>query len=701
MNLTLARELSSRILAFTGILSVMLTKEISSLLAGAVMASVGLSIIQIFQKQEAWISKKTWNILNVMALIYFVFDFLILSRSLLISITHFSMLLLLNKLFNLLSEKDHFQLQLISLLLLLAASTLTTNISFAVSFVLFLLAAIWALLLHYLSTQEDPLKNNPRTETLSLHFFTTTTLMAIVILGTTVVLFFMFPRIGIGILNRDNSDLIRVSGFSEEVDLGEIGPVKSDPTVIMRAKLSWQGNPNPLPSLYWKGKVFDYFDGEAWKNIIPSRSLTLRNIGGRFLVRPYRRGLPILNQEIMLEPLDSSVLLTISQPNMVSGLFTGLRSDALQNLNLLHKPSTRLSYRASSQVPILQKVDQEIKALQPPPPIQNFYLRLPPRSGRITNLAKSVTESGTTVYERVLLIEQFLETNYRYSLNVKPSVGERPIEDFLFNQKEGYCEQYATAMALMLRSIGIPSRLATGFLLGDYNPYGKYFTVRNSDAHAWVEVWFPRSGWIPFDPTPSDLGEDTGFVLSELSHFLDSLNFTWNRYFVSYTIRDQISAVQTVGRGGFLWVEKMESLLKTGVAQIKNISSPMGKWGGGLILVLIPVVLFLALRFRSSPTRWIKFFMKRGDPDRKSQTEFYTQLLKILKTRGLVKRNSITPLEFCKQLKEEWLTDPVTALTLFYYRVRFGNLALTQGEMDQIEKTLLDLQTPPDQGPSH
>ena len=701
MNLNLARELSSRILAFAGVLSVILTKEISPLLAGAVMASVGLSIIQIFQRQDPWISKKTWNILNGMALVYFIFDFLTLSQSLLISITHFSMLLLLNKLFNLKSEKDHFQLQLISLLLLLAASTLTTSITFAVSFVLFLLAAIWALLLHYLSTQADPLKNNHRTGTLSLPFFMTTTLMSIVILGTTVVFFFIFPRIGIGLLNRGNSDLIRVSGFSEEVDLGEIGPVKSDPTVIMRAKLSWQGDPPRHPPLYWRGKVFDYFDGKAWKNNIPSRNFTLRNIGGSFLVRPYRPGLPILNQEIMLEPLDSSVLLAISQPNIVSGLFAGVRSDPTQSLNLLHTPSTRLSYKASSQVPILQKIDREIKDLQLPPPIRDFYLGLPVKSGRIIDLAQNVTQSGTTVYDRIALIEKFLKTNYRYSLNVKSSGQDRPIEDFLFNQKEGYCEQYATAMALMLRSIGIPSRLVTGFLLGDFNPYGNYFIVRNSDAHAWVEVWFPRSGWIPFDPTPPDQGEVTGFILSELNHFLDSINFTWNRYFISYTIRDQISAVRTAGREGYLWMEKVEALLTTVVDQLKSTAASIGKLGAGLILVLLPVVLILVLRFGSFPTHWIKLLKKKGEQDRKSTTEFYTRLLEILKNRGLVKRDSITPLEFCKQLKEEWLAGPVTGLTIFYYRVRFGNLALTQGETDQIEKTLLDLQNPPDQPTTH
>ena len=109
----------------------------------------------------------------------------------------------------------------------------------------------------------------------------------------------------------------------------------------------------------------------------------------------------------------------------------------------------------------------------------------------MADLAHRVTQEATTPFERVLAIHQHLLENYRYSLESETATLSHPLEEFLFTRKTGYCEHYATAMVVMLRTIGIPARLVTGFLATEWNEYGGYFTVRQRDAHAWVEVYFP------------------------------------------------------------------------------------------------------------------------------------------------------------------------------------------------------------------
>src|SRR5699024_1231471 len=113
--------------------------------------------------------------------------------------------------------------------------------------------------------------------------------------------------------------------------------------------------------------------------------------------------------------------------------------------------------------------------------------------------------------------------NFQYTLDLPKTTGE-PVEDFLFNTQRGHCEYFASSAVLMLRSIGVPARMVNGFLGGTWNDVGDYLTVRQGDAHAWVEVFVPKLGWIPFDPTPPleiSFSARSGFFLF-LSDFHDA-----------------------------------------------------------------------------------------------------------------------------------------------------------------------------------
>ncbi len=140
-----------------------------------------------------------------------------------------------------------------------------------------------------------------------------------------------------------------------------------------------------------------------------------------------------------------------------------------------------------------------------------------------------------------------------YTITLKKGTSEFPLEDFLFYGREGHCEYFATAMAVLLRAAGIPTRVVNGFIGGDWNEFGEFFLIRQSDAHSWVEVFFPTYGWVIFDPTPPSIGAAAprgreSFFFS----YLDYLRYRWNRYVVDFNQIDQIRLINKV-RGGWDW----------------------------------------------------------------------------------------------------------------------------------------------------
>ena len=695
MNLLLAHQLASRVLALSGTLSVILTGEISVVLSIAALVALALSFFQAIRRQASWLSSRFWNALNIFIIVYFVLDLMILSGSLLVAVTHFTLMLMLHKLFNLKSLQDYNHLYLISLLQFLAASTFTGGFIFAIVFVLFITSAIWALVLHHLVVQTKHHKEPLFSRELRIPFLSTN-LVAIITLCGTLVLFFSIPRVGTGFFKRGGAEAVKVSGFSETVQLGDIGPVKLDPTVVMRAQLTWIGGKPVGVPLYWRGMTFDYYDGRSWQNNLGKGTLLRREFDGRFVVSKPRPRLPTVRQDIMLEPLETTVLFSASQPVELSGPFTRIKVNASQTINLPRAPFTQMNYTASSQIPKFQQQDLPLERLDPPAEIMELYLQLPPESNRINQLAEEITGPVKTVYERIKRVERYLETNYEYSLNIAPRDSENPIEDFLFREKRGYCEQYATAMALLLRAVGIPTRLVTGFLSGQFNEFGNYYTVRNSDAHAWIEVWFPFSGWIPFDPTPIVSGSTASPILAALIKSVDLLQWNWNRYVVSYSLRDQVSAAQTLREHGRHLKTRipsdLDSLRVSLIDGFNKIKQSHWAWRGAGLSVLVIIGYGLAIRLRLRlPALRRKLFR----PTRSSPVEFYQHLLAILTRQGIRKSASDTPLEFSRKVQPPWMIPHVMTLTSLYYRVRYGKASLTREEKKKIEDILKALRNPP------
>ncbi|MFH0794353.1 MAG: DUF3488 and transglutaminase-like domain-containing protein, partial [bacterium] len=217
-------------------------------------------------------------------------------------------------------------------------------------------------------------------------------------------------------------------------------------------------------------------------------------------------------------------------------------------------PFSRLMPGASQS----READQAVIQRRFTPNLQDLkrvYLQLPQRDPgvpRYKELAASIAQGRTTPFQIANAVERYLQVNYEYTTTGGiNSGGERHLEEFLFEQKRGHCEYFATSMVILLRCLGIPSRLVNGFYSTEWNQYGRYFTVRESDAHSWVEVWFDDYGWMTFDPTPPAVmtrSQEETSLFYHLNQWVDSMKLNWYKYVIDFSLSDQADL--------FMWMRR-------------------------------------------------------------------------------------------------------------------------------------------------
>ena len=278
------------------------------------------------------------------------------------------------------------------------------------------------------------------------------------------------------------------------------------------------------------------------------------------------------------------------------------------------------------------------------------YLQLPPLDPRIPELARAMTAGAATDLERARAIEGRLRADYGYTLELPDHEVADPLAYFLFTRKKGHCEYFASAMTVMLRTAGIPARLATGFQSGVYNPMTDLWLVRASDAHAWVEAWIPGRGWTTFDPTPPDPNRRGFALLTKLGLYLDAAETFWQEWVVSYDISRQGTLADRLEQGarsmGIRWFDSLSGLDWNWHLRV---AAWFRRYGvrilivlalGAAIWVLGPRLVRL-LRIRSRVER-----VRRGQATVEDATLLYERMLDLLKRRGYQKPAWFTPREF-------------------------------------------------------
>jgi transglutaminase-like putative cysteine protease len=716
MTLEQAFRISSILLAATGLTGLILAGEVPLGLMWLGYAAVAASLFQSLGFGTTWpifhLSRPAWNVLIILALAGFVIDFLWLSPGLLQAGIHFMIALMVNKLLDLRQRKDFLHLYALSLLALLAAAALTVEIWYASVFVAYLLVSIWTLLLYHLKTEGDEYGNGlstkspanqsvQRLEHITLKFFWATNGMAIGALCLTVVIFFLTPRVGTGFFQKQRAELIRTTGFSEKVDLGVIGAVKLDQTVVMRVEFpDHMGTPSE--QLYFRGVAYDRYDGKSWANSLSRRRTIGRNAEGVFVVGD--RGAIAdrvgLRQEILIEALDTPALFGTPLIQSLEGSFLLMQADGMGGLYLPQPPATRIQYTAYSVSPHLVPADRLAMTLSYPAEISRHYLQLPSGIERVRELAGQVSEHARSPFERVAAIERHLRVGYRYSLDVGDDRPANPVEAFLFVRKTGYCEHYATAMVLMLRTLGIPARLVTGFLHGEWNDFGNYYTVRQRDAHAWVEVYFPQSGWMTFDPTPTAGIAAVTPVWTQAVRMVDSMRLRWDRLVIRYSLRDQVVAMQGLREQG----ERIHGRFAGVLTALHKWMTPgewripaLGRLGYGLGLALLLTVLtavgLVAARMLWRRRRRVASGLSTAR--QVAAVQIYSRMLLLLEARGLTKSPGATPLEFARLVMRQSAAAGsfVYPLTDLYCRVRFGREAFTSADQAVADEWLEGLRT--------
>ena len=501
-------------------------------------------------------------------------------------------------------------------------------------------------------------------------------------------LFLVAPRAGSPGITRGSGGLSNLIGFSETVSLGTIGELKRNDDIVMRVRVEDRGTLD-TSELKWRGVALDEFNGKSWKKSPEARRL-LEKVSDRGL---FRLGTTdavhaLTAQTIFLEPMDSPVLFAASRAVAVQatqGDLPYVRVDGEGSLQTRHHDFDRLIYKAFSDVrdPDIEVLQQDF---QPYPLSYERYLKLPQTlDPRVRAYARTVVRSAAVRnrYDIAKAFESHFRENFGYTLQMTAG-GADPLADFLFRVKAGHCEYFSTSMAVMLRSEGIATRVVNGFLPGEYNETADVFTVRQSDAHSWVEVYFPETNaWVTFDPTPAAgrvEPQHAGFTAA-LGKYAEAFELLWFQYVVGYDRQEQRSLATSLHNQAARYQYTVAKTLD----RLQRLSAPLWQqpvWAL-LLLLLLGGIGFLLLRFKRFGWRGLKIKTRPVDSAR-SAIEFYERLTRLLVKKGLQRTPDQTPLEFAVGAG----LNEAVIITGAYNRVRFGAEQLSAAELRQIEALL-------------
>src|SRR5215207_3871343 len=290
-------------------------------------------------------------------------------------------------------------------------------------------------------------------------------------------------------------------GFLPYVDLRSRGRLSDE--IVMKVR-----SEEPVP---YRGVAFDDYNGKGWEistgeDAEEPTSDTMRF--DTFTAMNTEQGegpSREVAQVFRIEKDSSNIIFGAYRPETVFFPTSNIKIDPYGSLRAPYQIPEGSAYSVISNVPNASPDQLRSAGTVYPGEIADRYTQLPPTGlERTRELASRLTEDATNPYDAVLKMNQYLKETYPYDLSIPPQREEMDaVEYFLFEQKRGYCEQFSSSLAVMARSLGIPARVATGYAPGDYNPFTGLYDVRASDAHAWVEVYFPQYGWTTFDPTPS------------------------------------------------------------------------------------------------------------------------------------------------------------------------------------------------------
>jgi transglutaminase-like putative cysteine protease len=656
------------------------------------------------------------------------------------ALVHFTLLLSSIKLLQVKSDRDWLFLYLISFFEVLLAAGLSVSPAFLLSLGLYVFTALLAVVCFELRKSSgivsgsesrllvanDPSflrrRRAPRRvkEARALRRLPLAAAgLFVLIFGLALPIFFITPRAAESALSMPGGAASTgFTGFSDHVTLGDIGRLNESNQLVMRVRVEGPGHARAT-GLRWRGVALDHFDGRHWSQTSDANPTYPAFDGNLFRLATTEDLGRLTTQTFFVEPIDTPVIFAAPRALALQGAFPYVRRDKDDGLASRSHAFERITYTAYSDT--FEPPAERLRADALPGtrqddapnlrrPIED-YLQLPAGlDARVGGLARTVVvQAGArNAYDAARAVEAHLNRNafggdYRYSLELR-ATGTDPVADFLFNVRAGHCEYFATAMAVMLRTLRIPARVVNGFQPGEYNSAADAYIVRQADAHSWVEVYFAEAdAWVTFDPTPADgrpAGTSGTGLTGSLRRYADAMELFWIQYVVAYDRQGQRALARTLhSRISSYRFAASESAEGFGAMVAAWLGGSKGGAAGLFAAATSPLVLAPAgLLFVGVGLLWLrrKGFrgFRRGEKGSAAAAaaaviEFYERMTKALAARGLSRRADETPLEFAEAVG----TPEVLAITKAYNRVRFGARDLTGAEAAEVERHLNALES--------
>jgi hypothetical protein len=617
----------------------------------------------------------------------------------LLSTVHMLLFAMMVRLYSARERRDSLFLAVIAFACMLAAAVLTVDTAYLAFFLVFLTLGVSTFIALEMErgtrdASASPIApGSPQARKLvrALGIVSGSVALAALVLGA--ILFFTLPRFTAGYLGSYSMRPQLMTGFTENVELGQIGQIQKSSEVVMRVKV--EGDPLRFANQHWRGIALTRFDGHRWSNLAMERHRLYQDENGWFIfpTGPMPRYTKVLQYRVLLEPVASDAIFAASGASAIRGRFSagsGLGDGPRRNFLLTDSTGSifnpfpnysEVSYEVSSVPSNATSGELRAAGNKYPPNIRATYLQLPPLDPRVTDLARQSTAAAANSYDKAVALQSYLQTHFVYTLDQGSSTSSDPLANFLFVRKAGHCEYFATAMTVMLRSLGIPARYINGFQTGEYNDVGGDYIVRASDAHSWVEAYFPGRGWITFDPTPAGETSSRGFFAG-FTKYLDWIQFQWGEWVINYDFLHQMSLGQGIGRTSKQWAngarERASHSYDALVTRMKNWQTDAESSPWIPEIVGLAIAIFAGIFARKPLTKYFRrMWTLRAvgthqlSPQRASA--HYSEMLRLLARRGFQKADSLTPSEFAASISQMELAVPVGRLTEIYQAARFGD----------------------------
>ncbi len=652
------------------------------------LLALGAILLRARRRKILRLSNAVLNVAGLLYLPVYYADIRYGSHSLLRATLHLLLFTMLFRLASLRRERD------LSMALILCGFLFVASVSTSFHFSILLFVAVfgvmawrvlvrWALLRDLAAAPEE-WSRDPRAAGLPGWGSLSASVAAALILA--VPFFAILPRLRTPYVRGVASGQEITTGISETAEPDLFGTLKKSDRVLARLTSAGSGESWEEGLLRLRVAAYETWDGRAWRNP-KARGRLFPAAGGAFVPLGGPRT-PIPDEshsfEIDLLPLDSRYIpfpvrgmaLRFEESSFRGWTSAQLERDQARNLRLFYKPDRTLRYTAFlAPSPEPDRAPGNVVETSAAPPSEAL--------ARIARERTAGIDPGRDPEAAAARLEGWLRSDFSYALEGLPS-GPDGVELFLTEKKRGHCQSFATAMALLLREIGIPSRFVAGFAGGEIGPFGHYVLIRGEHAHAWVEAWCGEKGWVPFDPTPAAgvPGVTRVPLLSRLRQISDGVEFLYDRYLLGFTQGDQIELIRaardtvgTIAASAVGALDRFRGVLRATGTKLGRAGLVAAALGVAVVVALIGLLVF----------RRATGFAGRLPP----AAAAYRKLQRILRRRGARLTASAVPAETLAETKR---VAPggyaiATRVVRAYLRESFGGSAEAR-DMEGLRETI-------------